>query len=111
MTGHTLIELVYDPDCPNVDRARAAIREALMMAGAPAVWREWRRDDMATPVNLASLGSPSVVVNGHDVGCDEDEAAAADANSCRVYIDERGCLCGAPSAQLIVAAIRKTQAA
>lgn len=110
MTARPVIELVYDPDCPNVDRARVAIREALTKSGSPAVWREWRRDDPATPAPLARLGSPSVVVNGRDVWNDEKESAAANANSCRVYVDECGRLAGAPSAQLILDAISQAQA-
>lgn len=109
MTSPT-IELVYDPECPNVDRARAAIREALAMLGAPNFWREWRRDDAETPPHLAGLGSPSVLVGGQDVGCDEGSAAVGDANSCRVYTNECGCLCGAPSSQLIVEAVRRVRA-
>jgi hypothetical protein len=100
------IELVYDTTCPNVDRARAAIRAALLSVGAPVEWEEWERGADATPAALRSLGSPSVLVNGRDVGCGERSTADADANSCRVYVDECGCLCGAPSAELIAKALK-----
>jgi hypothetical protein len=99
------VELVYDPDCPNVERARSAIRAALMTVGAPAVWREWDRGDPATLNVLRSLGSPSVLVNGLDVGADGGVVAEASANSCRVYTDERGRVCGAPTARMILATI------
>jgi hypothetical protein len=105
------VELVYDRDCPNVGRARAMIRAALKEVGANAVWAEWDREDAATPSELRSYGSPSVLVNGKDVGCDENEAVRSAANSCRVYLDDCGCVCGAPSAGLIVRAIRRAQAA
>jgi hypothetical protein len=100
------VELVYDRDCPNVDRARSMIRAALIELGAEVSWTEWDREDAATPRELRRYGSPTVLVYGHDVGCDENEDAQSDANSCRVYMDECGCICGAPSSQLIVDAIR-----
>jgi hypothetical protein len=105
------VELVFDRDCPNVGLARDMIRAALGEVGASAVWEEWDRADAATPAELRSYGSPSVLVNGKDVGCDANEAVRSDANSCRVYMDDCGCLSGAPSAGLIVRAIRHTHAA
>jgi mercuric ion transport protein len=102
----TRIELVYDTTCPNVERARAAIRAALLSVGEPMEWQEWERGADATPAALRGLGSPSVLVNGRDVGCDEGTSAGADANSCRIYTDESGCLCGAPAAGLIVDALK-----
>jgi hypothetical protein len=107
------VELVYDPDCPNVERARTAIRAALAKVGAPAVWREWDRGDPATLPVLRSLGSPSVLVNGLDVGADGGVVTESSANSCRVYTDPHGRLCGAPTAEMIlmtIAAARRGQA-
>ena len=99
------VELVFDPTCPNVDKARGAIREALLAVGAPVEWRELERGAESTPLALRAFGSPTVLVNGTDVSGGGDEAAKADANSCRVYVDECGCICGAPSTQQIVSAI------
>ena len=109
-SAHPRIEMVYDPTCPNVDRARAAIRGALGALGAPVAWREWDCTDPATPDNLRVLGSPSVLVNGVDVGCGGGTMATADANSCRIYSDDCGCICGAPSVDLILKAIAATRA-
>ena len=101
------IELVYDPACPNVEQARDAIRGALMALGAPVAWGEWVRDDPATPQRLRDLASPSVLVNGQDVGCDGGSIAAADANACRIYADDCGCICGAPSVALILRTVAR----
>lgn len=111
MTRLPRIELVYERGCPNVNRARAMISAALRAIGAQKRWIEWDRDDPATPSGLRLFGSPTVLVNGQDVGCDENQDAQSDANSCRVYLDECGCVCGAPSAALIVSAVRAAQAA
>lgn len=108
-TSSLRVELVYDQTCPNVDQARGAIREALLAVGAPVEWAEWERDTDATPAPLRAFGSPTVLVNGIDVGGGGDEAAQADANSCRIYVDECGCLCGAPSPQQIVKAIESAR--
>ena len=110
-SSHLRIELVFDPECPNVERARVAIRGALAAIGAPVVWREWDCTDPATPSELRSLGSPSVLVDGRDVGCGTVSMAQADANSCRIYRDDCGCICGAPSVELILKAINGTQPA
>ena len=61
------IELVYDPGCPNVGRARDVLTAACRAAGVPAVWTEWSSDDGACPKYARNLGSPSVLVNGEDV--------------------------------------------
>jgi hypothetical protein len=97
--------MVFDPVCPNVELARAAIRMALRAIGAPVAWREWDCTDDATPEALRVLGSPSVLVNGEDVGCGGGSMAQADANSCRIYRDDCGCIGGAPSVELILKAI------
>jgi hypothetical protein len=99
------IELVWDEGCPNVDAARANVAAALVSVGAPAEWREWRRDDPAAPEYAARHGSPAVLVDGRDV-----ENAEATAACCRVYRDERGTRTGAPSVELIVHALRRASA-
>jgi len=101
------VELVIDSACPNVEPARTAIRTALKTLGFAEKWQEWDRDSEETPRQLRMLGSPSVLVNGLDVGCTEGETAHADANSCRIYLDESGCVCGAPTAGMIVRAFER----
>lgn len=61
------IELVYDPGCPHVDRARQVLTEACREAEIPAVWTEWSSEDPACPEHVLSLGSPTVLVNEEDV--------------------------------------------
>ena len=82
------------------------IRAALSAIGSSNEWTEWDREDSKTPAELRGYGSPTVLVNGRDVGCDENEELRSDGNSCRVYVDGCGCLCGAPSSDLIIHAIK-----
>jgi hypothetical protein len=39
------IELVYDPGCPNVGRARDVLTAACREVHVPAVWTEWNSED------------------------------------------------------------------
>jgi len=61
------IELVYDPGCPNVARAREVLTAACREAEVPAVWTEWNTEDPSCPMHALNLGSPSVLVNEEDV--------------------------------------------
>jgi len=97
------LELVYFPGCPNVDAARASLRAALTAAGMAAVWREWNRDDPATPEALRAFGSPTVLVDGRDVSPGDADTGGA---CCRVYEDEAG-LRAWPSEAMIRAALRR----
>ena len=106
MTSALQIELVYDRDCPNVEDARAMIQAALAEVGAEVSWTEWDREDVRTPQHLRNYGSRTVLVNGRDVVSGENESTQSDANSCRVYMGDGDCVCGAPSSKVIASAIR-----
>ena len=84
------IEMVYDPGCPNVERARAVLVAACREAGIPAVWTEWSSDDPACPEHARNLGSPTVLVNEEDVAPGPHPWAPRDADDgprLRVYRD------------------------
>ena len=97
------VELIYDADCPNVESARAALRKALSAVGAREEWLEWNRGSPEAPESLRRFGSPTVLVNGRDVG--GDDGSGAGDRSCRIYADASGRVSGFPSPQLILAAI------
>jgi len=84
------IELVYDPGCPNVGRARDILTQACRELGVPAVWTEWNSEDSECPARARNLGSPSVLVNGEDVAPGPHpwaERRPEDGPRCRVYRD------------------------
>jgi hypothetical protein len=93
-----IVELVYDPDCPNVDLARAELVRALAEVGLEPSWRERRRGDADFPPELERFGSPAVLVDGEDV----TGAAPATSSCCRVYDGAR-----APPAETIARALRR----
>ena len=99
------VELVFDPDCPNVDEARELLRAALAATDVRAAWREWRRDAAETPPALRGLGSPTILVDGTDVsGPEGDAGAVGRANCCRVYLDG-GRFRGVPPLAVLTAAL------
>jgi hypothetical protein len=96
------ITLVYDADCPNLPAARGALRKALEHEGLEPQWVEYDRAAPGKPALLVRFGSPTILVEGVDLGGEAGHAAAA--ASCRVYRGERG-LSGVPSAESIAVAI------
>ena len=98
-------ELIYDRDCPNVEAARERLRSALTKAGFETRWREWDRSDAASPVYVKKYGSPTILVDGKDVG----GASPGDGKSCRVYSDRNGNLSGLPSPETIASALSKAK--
>lgn len=102
-----MIELIYDPDCPNVEDTRNAVRAALRRTpGLETDWKEWDRTDPASPDYACRYGSPTVLVGGRDVA----GAEPVDAPSCRIYSDHLGRTRGVPPADLIVAALERLAA-
>lgn len=97
------IELITDVDCPNVEAARAVLREALDSTGLPHEWTEWDRGAESSPPYARRYGSPTVLVDGNDVS---DEGGAADGNCCRIYPDEAGGFLGTPSRESVVEALK-----
>jgi hypothetical protein len=97
------IELVYDADCPNVEEARAALRQACAQAAVSAVWVEWDRKAPGSPAYVRGYGSPTILVNGRDVaGAPPGEGA----DCCRVYPDGEGGFRRVPPGAQIAAALR-----
>ena len=97
------VEFIYDPDCPNVAEARAHLLRAFAETGISPRWVEWSRDSAEAPAYARGFGSPTLLVNGHDVA----EQTSAHGNACcRLYADPSGALRGAPSAEQIVTALQ-----
>lgn len=64
---------MYFSGCPNVEAARASVRAALEIEGAPTRWGEWDLASVTAPQRLRGYPSPTVLVDGRDVsGSDED---------------------------------------
>jgi len=101
------VELIFDHDCPNVEAARAALREALAVEGSPAHWQEWLRGSPEAPGYAALYGSPTILVDGADVAPGDGQDAAC----CRLYVDGDGRLRGVPAVEAIAVALQQPGAA
>jgi hypothetical protein len=99
------VELVYDSDCPNVPAARAQLLLAFATLDLRPHWQEWRSDDPDMPERARGYASPTILVDGRDVGGGEPIDGTA---SCRIYATSDG-MTGTPSAQEIVAALSDGQ--
>ncbi len=97
------IEFIYDRDCPNVEPARAALRDALSTLKRAAVWQEWDRADKHAPEYVRAYGSPTILVDGKDIA----GMPPGDASACRIYRNEQGNTRGIPDTQLILAALQE----
>lgn len=98
------VELIYDRDCPNVAEARAALLEAFAGTGVPARWIEWQRDAADSPEYVRQYGSPTILVEGRDVG---EARPGEPVDCCRLSADRRYGFRRAPSAAKIAAALHK----
>jgi glutaredoxin len=91
------IQLLYFPDCPHVGAARRALRRCLAAIGSSESFEEVDVSSARAPESLRGWGSPTILVDGIDVGgADEPEGAA----SCRLYES-----CGVPSDEQIRGAL------
>lgn len=100
------IDLVYDPGCPNVDRAREVLAEACRSTGVPGVWSEWNSEDAECPEYARNLGSPSILVNTEDVAPGPHpwaERGPAAGPRCRVYRDGDAIVVAPPLARVTAA--------
>lgn len=81
------IELIYERSCPNVQAARTRLLDAFQREHIQPRWREWEVSRPETPAHLRGYGSPTILVNGVDVG---EGGEKADGDSCRLYATSSG---------------------
>jgi mercuric ion transport protein len=96
-----LVQLLFFPDCPNVDAARRTLAQALSELDEPPTVVELDVTDSRTPPHLRAWGSPTILVDGQDVA----GGAPSDA-CCRLYSgsEQRG----APALAAVEAALRRS---
>jgi hypothetical protein len=81
------VELIYERTCPNIEAARTRLLQAFHHVGLPATWCEWEVSRPETPEYARQYGSPTILVDGEDVGGDGNQA---NGNSCRLYATGTG---------------------
>ena len=91
------VQLLTFPGCPNAHAARGTLRSVLASSGIVSPIEEVDTTVPDTPGPLRGWGSPTVLIDGKDVGGQE----APTGTSCRLYRDEDGRLRGGPSETLL----------
>jgi hypothetical protein len=97
------IQLITFAGCPNASATRSALERVLAAAGITDPIEEIDTSAPETAEPLRGWGSPTVLLDGKDVG----EEAAPTAPSCRLYKDGEGTVHGAPPESLLSAAVRR----
>lgn len=95
------IQLLYFEGCPNLEPARAALRDAMEAEQIDQAVEEIDVESPAAPESVRGWGSPTILIDGKDI----TGAARTTGSSCRLYAN------GAPSVDEIrarLAAARRT---
>ncbi len=95
------IEILYFDGCPSHEPALELVRRIVKEKGIPAQVREIKVRSEAEARALKFPGSPTIRVNGRDVGGNGETEYEL---KCRVYSGPQG-LTGVPPAQLIEKAL------
>ncbi len=97
------VQLFYFPGCPHADATRVLLRRVLAEEGLPAAFEEIDVSAAATPEELRPWGSPTVLVDGHDIA-----GLAPTGSSCRLYRTAGGTQ-GVPPEDLLREALRRAR--
>jgi hypothetical protein len=101
------VDLICGFECPHSDDARAVLRLALAATGLPPAWREWTEGAPNLPVYARGFGSPTILVDGHDVSGAEP---TGEAPCCRVYPGSGSRDQGVPALETVMEALRAAAA-
>ncbi|MBI4370522.1 MAG: MerC domain-containing protein [Elusimicrobia bacterium] len=90
--------LLYFESCPNKDKARENLKQALVQLGIAPIWDEVDLESYQTPQKWRGFPSPTILVDGSDVVTGNFSASGT--TSCR--------LGDAPSVDLIAARLKSS---
>ena len=95
------IQLITFSGCPNASATRALLERTVADVGIAAAIEEVDTSAPDTPAGLREWGSPTILLNGEDVGGEREPTGP----SCRLYRDDDGRVHGVPSRTLLAAAL------
>ena len=102
--GGVNIEILYVPDCPNLNPTRHHLNAALQATGITADVRQTEINDAAIAARLGMRGSPTVLIDSRDAVTND---ASAGSLSCRLYAAAGGGMQGAPSVDQLTEALTR----
>lgn len=97
------IQLITFSGCPNASATRSLIERTVAAAGILASIEEVDTLAPDTPAPLRAWGSPTILLNGVDVGGERAPTGPA----CRLYPGDDGQMHGVPSGTLLSAALNR----
>lgn len=95
------VQLITFSGCPNASATREALERVLASVRVTQEIEEINTSDPATPESLRGWGSPTVLINGIDVGGQNVPGGS----SCRLYADHTGVIRGVPPESLLMASV------
>ena len=104
--GGVDIDVLFVPDCPNLDLVRRRLFEALDRSGVDAAVRETEVSSDEAAHTAGMHGSPTLLINGQDPFAEPDQPTSL---SCRLY-RSGGLVEGAPTVRELVAVLTAASA-
>lgn len=96
-------QVLFIDGCPHHGMAVERLREAVQIVGVDLVIEDHHVADVAEARRLGFGGSPSILLNGHDMF----PTATIEDLACRMYPTPAGGLAGAPSVASLVEELRQ----
>jgi hypothetical protein len=100
------VEVLYISECPSHHAAVKLLRDVLAAERLLAEIHEVLVRDEAMAKKLRFAGSPTIRINGRDIG-DETQTAGSFSLSCRLYPGSKQT--GLPPAEMVHRAVREAQ--
>lgn len=97
------IQLITFSGCPNASAARFLIERTVADHGIVAAIEVIDTSAPDAPASLREWGSPTILVNGEDVGGEQEPTGP----SCRLYRGDDGRALGVPSSDRLSAALHR----
>jgi mercuric ion transport protein len=101
----TSVEFIYEKECPNVELTRSQLLQAFSKLKIKPHWMEWEISDVSAPDYVRHYGSPTILINGKDIGESENPL---NPQQCRLYINSDNTMSGVPPIENIMNAIQAT---
>jgi hypothetical protein len=101
------IRFLYSDDCPSHEKALRRLRESIEAEGIRAKVEVLKVDTEEKAEKLKYVGSPTIIVNGHDIDPPQTPQYAV---TCRAYRLDDGRISPMPPEAMIREALRQARA-
>ncbi len=99
----TLVEFIYEKNCPNVEPTRSLLLQVFSKLKIKPHWTEWEINDVSAPAYVRRYGSPTILINSKDV---DGSGNKSNPEQCRLYTQSDNSISGVPPIDNIMNAIQ-----